>query len=99
MLLAWGAGVIQEGFPDEEELREWRVAGDNWAKKGRGSVFVKRINASSTYSRSGLLSLGSQGEEGSWCWGQACRELIRTHCGACRRSGAVSALHFVCWST
>lgn len=63
--LIFGEGVIQEVFheeEEEEELLELGRVGDTWAKKGRDSVWVKRINLLSTCFILDLPALGSRGE-------------------------------------
>lgn len=45
--------------------RNWLCWGANQAEKRRDSVFVKRINLSSTYFIPDLPALGSKGEDDS----------------------------------
>lgn len=48
-----------------EELPELRIVGANWAEKGRGSEFGKRISLLINYFTSASWSLGSTGGKAS----------------------------------
>lgn len=70
--LAWGEGVIQEVFYEEEELLELGIPVQ---RRKRLCLLKESFTEHLLHAR--FACTGSKGKEDRWCSGRACNELMR----------------------